>query len=129
METANAGREWSEMDIIDLRECIKTGDFVAQTATFLRRTIGEVSKKRRSLGCRSAGHKLSPRGAGRNGRTRVRIPIIASDAAPAAAPRDDLPKVRFARNFLLEEAGFELSVPPERKAALDRVRRPSVTRR
>jgi hypothetical protein len=30
---------------------------------------------------------------------------------------------------LLEEAGFELSVPPERKAALDRVRRPSVTRR
>src|SRR6202011_4327240 len=27
------------------------------------------------------------------------------------------------------EAGFELSVPPERKAALDRVRRPSVTRR
>jgi hypothetical protein len=29
----------------------------------------------------------------------------------------------------LEEAGFELSVPPERKAALDRVRGPSVTRR
>jgi NADPH-dependent curcumin reductase CurA len=29
----------------------------------------------------------------------------------------------------LEEAGFELPVPPERKAALDRVRRPSVTRR
>jgi hypothetical protein len=32
----------------------------------------------------------------------------------------------------LEEAGFELSVPPERKAfprALDRFRRPSVTRR
>ena len=32
-------------------------------------------------------------------------------------------------DWLLEEAGFELSVPPERKAALDRVRRPSVTRR
>jgi hypothetical protein len=29
----------------------------------------------------------------------------------------------------VEEAGFELPVPPERKAALDRVRRPSVTRR
>jgi hypothetical protein len=29
----------------------------------------------------------------------------------------------------LEEAGFELPVPPERKAALDRFRRPSVTRR
>src|ERR1700719_1985548 len=32
-------------------------------------------------------------------------------------------------DWLLEEAGFELSVPPERKAALDRFRRPSVTRR
>jgi hypothetical protein len=38
METANAGRDWSEMDIIDLRQCIKTGDSAAQTATFLRRT-------------------------------------------------------------------------------------------
>jgi len=42
---------------------------------------------------------------------RVRIPIIASDAAPAAAPRDDPPKVRFARDSPLEGAGFELSVP------------------
>src|ERR1700730_10361047 len=32
-------------------------------------------------------------------------------------------------DWLLEEAGFELPVPPERKAALDRVRRPSVTHR
>src|SRR5580700_5584829 len=38
METANAGREWSEMDIIDLRQCIKTGNSAAQAATFLRRT-------------------------------------------------------------------------------------------
>ena len=30
-------------------------------------------------------------------------------------------------DWLLEEAGFELPVPPERKAALDRVRRPSVS--
>jgi hypothetical protein len=37
--------------------------------------------------------------------------------------------IRFAPDSLVEEAGFELSVPPERKAALDRVRRPSVTRR
>jgi hypothetical protein len=40
--------------------------------------------------------------------------------------------VWFAPDSLLEEAGFELSVPPERKAfprALDRFRRPSVTRR
>ena len=36
---------------------------------------------------------------------------------------------KFACDSSLEEAGFELSVPPERKAALDRVRRPSVTRR
>ena len=33
--------------------------------------------------------------------------------------------VRFASDSPLEEAGFELSVPPERKAALDRFRRPS----
>jgi hypothetical protein len=38
-------------------------------------------------------------------------------------------KVRFASDSPLEEAGFELLVPPARKAALDRVRRPSVTRR
>jgi hypothetical protein len=50
METANAGREWSEMDIIDLNQCIKTGDSAAQTATFLRRTIGEVSEKAAELG-------------------------------------------------------------------------------
>jgi hypothetical protein len=37
--------------------------------------------------------------------------------------------IRFALDSSLEEAGFELPVPPERKAALDRVRRPSVTRR
>ena len=37
METANAGREWSEMDIIDLRQCIKTGDSAAQTAGFADR--------------------------------------------------------------------------------------------
>jgi Resolvase, N terminal domain len=36
---------------------------------------------------------------------------------------------RFAADSALEEAGFELPVPPERKAALDRFRRPSVTRR
>jgi hypothetical protein len=43
-----------------------------------------------------------------------------------------LEEVGFARDSPLEEAGFELSVPPERKAfprALDRFRRPSVTRR
>jgi hypothetical protein len=45
-----------------------------------------------------------------------------------SAPKCGL-KVQFAADSPLEEAGFELSVPPERKAALDRVRRPSVTRR
>jgi hypothetical protein len=44
-----------------------------------------------------------------------------------ASPRSE--EVGFAHDSALEEAGFELSVPPERKAALDRVRRPSVTRR
>jgi hypothetical protein len=38
-------------------------------------------------------------------------------------------RVRFAADSPVEEAGFELSVPPERKAALDRVRGLSVTRR
>jgi hypothetical protein len=40
-------------------------------------------------------------------------------------------EVRFAEDSPLEEAGFELSVPPERKAfprALDRFRRPSSLR-
>jgi hypothetical protein len=46
---------------------------------------------------------------------RVRIPIIASDAAPAAAPRDDPPKVRFARDSPLEGDGFEPSVPVARE--------------
>ena len=50
METANAGREWSEMDIIDLRQCIKRATPRAQAATFLRRTIGEVSEKAAELG-------------------------------------------------------------------------------
>ena len=35
---------------MDLHQCIKTGDSAAQTATFLRRTIGEVSKKAAELG-------------------------------------------------------------------------------
>jgi hypothetical protein len=61
METpdSNAGNEWSEMDIIDLRQSIKTGDSATETAKFLRRTIGEVREKARSLGCRSAEHEIS----------------------------------------------------------------------
>ena len=48
---------------------------------------------------------------------------------PGERPRRAIPwsQVRFALDSPLEEAGFELPVPPERKAALDRVRRPSVT--
>jgi hypothetical protein len=47
---ANAGKEWSEMDIIDLRQSIKTGDPATETAKFLRRTIGEVCEKATELG-------------------------------------------------------------------------------
>jgi hypothetical protein len=52
METpdSNAGNEWSEMDIIDLRQSIKTGDSATETAKFLRRTIGEVREKATELG-------------------------------------------------------------------------------
>ncbi len=36
METpdANAGKEWSVMDIIDLRQCVKTGSSAEETAHF-----------------------------------------------------------------------------------------------
>jgi hypothetical protein len=52
METpdSNAGKEWSEMDIMDLRQSIKTGDTPAETAKFLRRTISEVREKAAELG-------------------------------------------------------------------------------
>ena len=52
--------------------------------------------------------------------------VFTGTAAYLSLPAD---LVRFALDSPLEEAGFELSVPPERKAALDRVRRPSVIRR
>jgi hypothetical protein len=38
------------MDIIDLRQCIKTGDSAEETAQFLRRSIGEVREKVAELG-------------------------------------------------------------------------------
>lgn len=52
METpdSNAGKEWSEMDIMDLRQSIKTGDTPAETAKLLRRTISEVREKAAELG-------------------------------------------------------------------------------
>lgn len=52
METpeANTGKEWSEMDIRDLCQSIKTGDSAAETAQFLWRTIGEVQEKAAELG-------------------------------------------------------------------------------
>jgi hypothetical protein len=52
METpdSNAGRGWSEMDIMDLRQSIKTGDSAEETAKFLLRTVGEVREKAAELG-------------------------------------------------------------------------------
>jgi hypothetical protein len=50
MPGANTGNEWSEMDIIDLRQSIKTGDSAEATAQFLRRSIGEVREKAAELG-------------------------------------------------------------------------------
>ncbi|MGC2304236.1 hypothetical protein [Candidatus Binatus sp.] len=46
---ANAGKEWSAMDIIDLRDSIKTGYSAEETAHFLRRSIGEVREKAAEL--------------------------------------------------------------------------------
>ena len=50
MTGANTGKEWSEMDVIDLRQSIKTGDSAEMTAQFLRRSIGEVREKATELG-------------------------------------------------------------------------------
>jgi hypothetical protein len=52
METpdSNAGKGWSEMDIIDLRQSIKTGDSAEESAKFLRRAVGEVREKAAELG-------------------------------------------------------------------------------
>jgi hypothetical protein len=50
MPGANTGKEWSEMDIIDLRQSIKTGASAETTAQFLRRSIGEVREKATELG-------------------------------------------------------------------------------
>src|ERR1700730_7556404 len=88
-------------------------------------------------GCRHPG--LAENAALRAGR-RVRMSAAATRQTPGvfapirspcfiARPSPTTSGIRFASDSLLEEAGFELSVPPERKAALDRFRRPSVTRR
>jgi len=59
METpdANAGKEWAVMDIIDLRQCVKTGSSAEETAHFLRRPIDEVHDKAAELGLSFCGER------------------------------------------------------------------------
>jgi len=59
METpdANAGKEWAVMDIIDLRQCVKTGSSAEETAHFLRRPIDEVRDKAAELGLSFCGER------------------------------------------------------------------------
>lgn len=47
---ANTGKAWSEMDISDLKECLRFCDPPAKIAAFLRRTEGEVWVKIKTLG-------------------------------------------------------------------------------
>lgn len=46
----NTGKEWSAIDVVDLRYSIECGLSVAEIACFLRRTDAEVQTKALDLG-------------------------------------------------------------------------------
>lgn len=48
-ENWNVGKEWSEMDVFDLRNHIAEGCSIAETAEFLMRSEHEVCEKMREL--------------------------------------------------------------------------------
>jgi hypothetical protein len=50
MGDLNAGKEWSKIDLLDLRHCAGRGDSVGEIATFLMRTEAEVREKMQELG-------------------------------------------------------------------------------
>jgi hypothetical protein len=50
MEELNAGKEWSKIDLLDLRHCAARGDTIAEIAAFLLRTEADVREKARELG-------------------------------------------------------------------------------
>ena len=44
-ENLNVGKDWSEMDLWDLRNCVQRQQSVTEMADFLMRTEGEVIDK------------------------------------------------------------------------------------
>ena len=46
----NTGKPWSEMDIADLRQFLRVGTSIEETADFLMRSVAEVSEKAKELG-------------------------------------------------------------------------------
>jgi hypothetical protein len=54
----NAGKRWSEMDIMDLRQSIKTAIPRRRRRNSSAAPWARFARKRRSLGCRSAEHEI-----------------------------------------------------------------------
>jgi hypothetical protein len=50
MEEINNDKEWSKIDLSDLRHCVARGDTIAEIAAFLLRTESDVREKARELG-------------------------------------------------------------------------------
>jgi hypothetical protein len=46
---ANSGKEWSDIDVADLQQCVKIGMADTVIAGFLRRPTGEIREKATEL--------------------------------------------------------------------------------
>jgi hypothetical protein len=53
---ANSGKEWSDMDVADLQQCVKIGMADTDIASFLRRSTEEIRERAAEL----VGISLSP---------------------------------------------------------------------
>jgi len=53
---ANSGKEWSDMDVADLQQCVKIGMADTEIASFLRRPTKEIRERAAEL----VGISLSP---------------------------------------------------------------------
>jgi hypothetical protein len=54
----NRGKDWSDVEIVDLHHCLKIGMGEAQIAQFLSRSVVEVRQKAAEL----VGFSLAPKG-------------------------------------------------------------------
>jgi hypothetical protein len=54
---ANSGKEWSDMDVADLQQCVKIGMADTDIASFLRRRTEEIRQRATEF----VGISLSPR--------------------------------------------------------------------